>query len=47
LVYAHYGRVEDFVTLESRGINVSGRIVMARYGKIFRGSIVRLLIISL
>uniref|UniRef100_A0A1J3JDE9 glutamate carboxypeptidase II n=1 Tax=Noccaea caerulescens TaxID=107243 RepID=A0A1J3JDE9_NOCCA len=36
VVYANYGRVEDFV-----GVNASGAVVIARYGKIFRGDIVK------
>ncbi|KAK7272736.1 hypothetical protein RJT34_29542 [Clitoria ternatea] len=40
--YVNYGRVEDYVTLkEKSGVNVSGTVVLARYGKIFRGDIVR------
>lgn len=38
--YANYGRVEDYMTLKEMGVNVSGTIVLARYGKIFRGDIV-------
>ncbi|XP_037804031.1 N-acetylated-alpha-linked acidic dipeptidase 2-like [Penaeus monodon] len=38
VVYANYGRVEDFDELDRLGVNVTGRIVMARYGKIFRGN---------
>ncbi|CAG7910843.1 unnamed protein product [Brassica rapa] len=34
--YANYGRVEDFL-----GLNVSGAVVVARYGEIYRGDIVR------
>ncbi|XP_078168016.1 putative glutamate carboxypeptidase LAMP1 [Carex rostrata] len=41
LTYAYYGRVEDFDTLQSLGINVTGTVVLARYGKIFRGDIVK------
>lgn len=41
VVYANYGRVEDFNALESIGVDVKGNIVIARYGKIFRGDIVR------
>lgn len=37
LVYANYGRPEDFEELERRGISVKGKIVIARYGKNFRG----------
>lgn len=39
LVYVNYGRTEDFFQLEREmGINVTGRIVIVRYGKIFRGN---------
>lgn len=38
LVYANYGQREDFVKLQESGINVSGKIVIVRYGKIFRGN---------
>ncbi|KAJ1688094.1 hypothetical protein LUZ63_019484 [Rhynchospora breviuscula] len=41
LTYAYYGRVEDFDELRSLGINVTGTVVLARYGKIFRGDIVK------
>ncbi|XP_076097524.1 N-acetylated-alpha-linked acidic dipeptidase 2-like isoform X2 [Mytilus galloprovincialis] len=37
LIYVNYGRVEDYTHLDSLNINVSGKIVIARYGKIFRG----------
>ena len=37
VVYANYGRKEDFETLKSLGIDVSGKIVIARYGGNFRG----------
>jgi len=37
VVYVNYGRVEDYVTLEEMGVNVSGSIVLARYGYIYRG----------
>lgn len=40
VVYANYGRVEDYRTLKEMGVNVTGTIVLARYGKIFRGDIV-------
>ncbi|XP_027358753.1 probable glutamate carboxypeptidase LAMP1 [Abrus precatorius] len=39
--YVNYGRVEDFMTLEKKGVNVSGTVVLARYGKIYRGDIVK------
>jgi N-acetylated-alpha-linked acidic dipeptidase len=37
VVYANYGRPEDFATLERRGIDVAGKIVLVRYGQNFRG----------
>ncbi|KAK3886159.1 hypothetical protein Pcinc_009661 [Petrolisthes cinctipes] len=39
VVYAYFGRQEDFDLLESLGVQVAGRIVLARYGEIFRGNI--------
>ncbi|NXK85626.1 NALD2 dipeptidase, partial [Formicarius rufipectus] len=42
LVYVNYGRTEDFLKLEHEmGINCTGKIVIARYGKIFRGNKVK------
>ena len=38
LVYANYGRDEDFVTLENMGIPVKGKIVLMRYGKTSRAA---------
>ncbi|KAI3915348.1 hypothetical protein MKX01_035607 [Papaver californicum] len=40
VVYANYGSVEDFETLRRMGVDVSGTVVLARYGKIHRGGIV-------
>ena len=37
VVYANYGRREDFARLRELGIQVAGRIVIARYGGNFRG----------
>jgi len=37
VVYANYGRKEDFETLKSLGVDVNGKIVLARYGGNFRG----------
>ena len=37
VVYANYGRKEDFEALKSLGIDVNGKIVLARYGANFRG----------
>jgi len=37
VVYANYGRVQDFAQLTARHISVRGKIVIIRYGEIFRG----------
>ena len=37
IVYANYGRKEDFERLQELGVRVEGKIVMARYGGNFRG----------
>ncbi len=37
VVYANYGRAEDFKKLKEMGIDVKGKIVIARYGEVFRG----------
>ncbi|KII94951.1 hypothetical protein PLICRDRAFT_128324, partial [Plicaturopsis crispa FD-325 SS-3] len=37
LVYAHYGRQSDYDDLEAKGVNLTGKIVLTRYGGIFRG----------
>ena len=42
VVYANYGTEEDFRALRQHGTNVRGKIVLARYGQIFRGVKVRL-----
>uniref|UniRef100_A0A8C4DVD9 Glutamate carboxypeptidase 2 n=1 Tax=Dicentrarchus labrax TaxID=13489 RepID=A0A8C4DVD9_DICLA len=42
LVYVNYGRTEDFFQLQREmNINVTGKIVIVRYGKIFRGNKVK------
>ncbi|KAK8503088.1 hypothetical protein V6N13_025848 [Hibiscus sabdariffa] len=41
VVYVNYGRVEDYQTLKDMGTNVTGTVVLARYGQIFRGDIVK------
>jgi N-acetylated-alpha-linked acidic dipeptidase len=41
VVYANYGRPEDFDTLERLGVDVAGKIVLVRYGELFRGLKVR------
>lgn len=38
LVYVNYGTVEDFMYVTTNlSFNLTGTIVIARYGKIFRG----------
>jgi len=37
VVYVNYGLIEDYKTLDSLGVSVSGKIVLARYGRSFRG----------
>jgi N-acetylated-alpha-linked acidic dipeptidase len=37
IVYANYGRPEDFQQLKELGIDVRGKIVIVRYGENFRG----------
>lgn len=36
LVYVNYGRVEDLKQLLDLGVSVTGKICIARYGKIYR-----------
>jgi len=37
LIYANYGRPQDFDLLEQAGVQIKDRIVLIRYGKCFRG----------
>ncbi|KAF5364284.1 hypothetical protein D9756_000759 [Leucocoprinus leucothites] len=37
LVYANYGNQEDYAQLVAAGVNLTGKIVVTRYGGIFRG----------
>src|SRR5690242_15473739 len=37
VVYANYGRPEDFQRLKELGVDVRGKIVLVRYGENFRG----------
>ena len=37
LIYVNYGTVEDYEQLARYGISVKGMIVIARYGKVWRG----------
>ena len=41
VVYVNYGRPEDYEALEKLGIDVKGKIVLVRYGSLFRGLKVR------
>ncbi len=41
VVYVNYGRPEDFDELANLGVNVRDKIVLARYGRLFRGLKVR------
>ena len=38
LMYANYGTVKDFEELEKKNLTCTGKIVIMRYGKIFRGN---------
>lgn len=37
VVYVNYGRPEDYALLEKQGVDLDGKIALARYGKNFRG----------
>src|SRR5258705_3285642 len=37
VVYVNYGLIEDYKTLDSLGLSVSGKIARVRYGRSFRG----------
>ena len=37
VVYANHGTIDDFKRLDELGVDVRGKIVLARYGKNFRG----------
>lgn len=37
VVFANFGLIEDYATLDSLGISVRGKVVLARYGRSFRG----------
>jgi N-acetylated-alpha-linked acidic dipeptidase len=38
LVYANFGLEEDFDQLERQGVTVRGKVVLVRYGRIYRGA---------
>lgn len=42
LIYADYGRQEDYDELEAQGVNFTDKVVLVRYGYIYRGLKVRL-----
>lgn len=37
VVYVNYGLIEDYAQLDSIGVSVRGKVVIARYGRSFRG----------
>ena len=37
VVYVNYGLIEDYALLDSAGVSVRGKVVVARYGRSFRG----------
>jgi N-acetylated-alpha-linked acidic dipeptidase len=37
VVYVNYGLIEDYAQLDSMGVSVKGKIVIARYGRSYRG----------
>ncbi len=37
VVFVNYGLIEDYAVLDSLGVSVSGKIVLARYGRSYRG----------
>ncbi|XP_057843505.2 probable glutamate carboxypeptidase LAMP1 [Cryptomeria japonica] len=42
VVYVNYGLEEDYRRLAQMGLNASGAIVIARYGDVYRGTVVRI-----
>ena len=37
IVFVNFGLIEDYATLDSLGVSVKGKVVIARYGRSFRG----------
>jgi N-acetylated-alpha-linked acidic dipeptidase len=37
VVYGNYGTAQDYRTLKSLGVNIEGKIVLVRYGRVYRG----------
>ena len=44
VVYANYGLKKDFQYLKDNGVKLNGTIALIRYGKVGRGSKVRILV---
>lgn len=44
MVYVNYAMVEDFKKLREMNVSVKGHIVIAKYGKIYRGDKVSIVI---
>ena len=42
VVYVNYGREKDYVDVEKKNVTIKGKLVIARYGKMYRGAKVRL-----
>uniref|UniRef100_A0A915PWL7 Peptidase M28 domain-containing protein n=1 Tax=Setaria digitata TaxID=48799 RepID=A0A915PWL7_9BILA len=42
MVYVNYGTADDYARLDKYGISVKGKIVLCRYGALFRGNKVKL-----
>ncbi|MCO5597348.1 hypothetical protein L7F22_051424 [Adiantum nelumboides] len=40
VVYANYGRREDYSKLDEMNVSVTGKVVIVRYGEVFRGDVV-------
>jgi len=38
LVYANYGRLQDYKALDAMNVSLVGKVVIVRYGQIFRGN---------
>ena len=41
MIYVNYGRIEEYEQLEDDGYDFKDRVVIVRYGKIFRGDKVK------
>lgn len=36
-IWANYATYRDFEDLSKKGVNITGKVVLCRYGKVFRG----------